>query len=55
MNDQTLRSLDDQALMDVVGGGGGCDQPLRQPCEPSRSRSSSTSASRLPVTGVTTA
>ena len=29
MNDQTLRSLDDQALMDVVGGGGGCDQSDR--------------------------
>jgi hypothetical protein len=34
MNDQTLRSLDDQALMDVVGGGGGCDNRCYQPCEP---------------------
>jgi hypothetical protein len=33
MNDQTLRSLDDQALMDVVGGGG-CDNRCYQPCEP---------------------
>jgi hypothetical protein len=31
MNDQTLRTLDDQALMDVVGGCGGCDR--RDQCE----------------------
>jgi hypothetical protein len=29
MNDQTLRTLDDQDLMDVVGGGG-----CRDRCEP---------------------
>jgi hypothetical protein len=34
MNDQTLRSLDDQALMDVVGGGGSCYHPCesREQC-----------------------
>jgi hypothetical protein len=26
MNDQTLRTIDDQDLMDAVGGGGGCDE-----------------------------
>jgi hypothetical protein len=38
MNDQTLRSLDDQALMDVVGGGGcgdynRCDNQCEPRCE----------------------
>lgn len=37
MNDQTLRSLDDQALMDVVGGGCGdynrCDNQCEPRCE----------------------